>query len=69
VDEALNRLSERSRLQAQIVELRVFAGMTCEEVAEVLHVRPRTVRRHWAVAQAWLRCELGDQADGSGTLV
>jgi DNA-directed RNA polymerase specialized sigma24 family protein len=40
------------------VELRFFAGLTEEEVAEVLELSPRTVKRDWKVAKAWLHGEL-----------
>jgi len=38
--------------------LRYFAGLTVEETAEALGVSTRTVNRDWAIAEAWLRCEL-----------
>jgi RNA polymerase sigma-70 factor, ECF subfamily len=59
LDEALTRLATMSPRQAQIVELLFFAGMTVEETAQVLRVSPRTVNRDWAVARAWLHCEIG----------
>jgi RNA polymerase sigma-70 factor (ECF subfamily) len=59
LDEALTRLATMSPRQAQIVEFLFFAGMTVEETAQVLRVSPRTVNRDWAVARAWLRCEIG----------
>ena len=43
---------------AEVVKLRVFAGMTVEEVAEHLGVSPRTAKRSWAYACAWLGREL-----------
>lgn len=58
LDEALVRLSELSPRQAQVVELRYFGGLTVEEAASVLDVSPKTVKRDWAVARAWLRREL-----------
>ena len=58
VDEAIARLGELDPQQAQIVELRYFGGLTVEETAEMLGVSPRTVKRNWAVALAWLRAEL-----------
>ena len=58
VDEAVSRLGELDAQQAQIVELRYFGGLTVEETAEMLGVSPRTVKRDWAVALAWLRAEL-----------
>ena len=58
LDEALTRLAEFSPRQAQIVELRYFAGLTDEQIAEAIDVSSRTVRRDWAVARAWLYREL-----------
>jgi RNA polymerase sigma-70 factor (ECF subfamily) len=54
VDAALNRLAELDARQAQIVELRFFAGMTVPETAAVLHLSPETVKRDWTMARAWL---------------
>ena len=51
LDAALERLDERQR---QIVELRFFAGMEEKEIAGVLGVSDRTVRREWVKARAWL---------------
>lgn len=58
LDEALTRLAEFSERQAKIVELRYFAGLTDEQIAESLGVSARTVRRDWTVARAWLFREL-----------
>ena len=57
VDEALNRLSARDPRMGRIVELRFFACLTVEEIAEVLEISDRQVRRDWQVAKAWLRSE------------
>lgn len=61
LDEALNRLAERSPRHARVVELRYFAGLSVEQTAEVLAVSPRTVKSDWAMARAWLLSELGPQ--------
>ena len=58
LDEALERLAAMDERQSRIVELRFFGGLSVEETAEVLKVSPRTVKREWSVAQAWLYCEL-----------
>jgi RNA polymerase sigma-70 factor (ECF subfamily) len=58
LDDALRCLERLDPQQAQIVELRFFGGMTVEETAEVLGISPRTVKRDWAVARAWLHGEL-----------
>lgn len=58
LDLALTRLAKQHPAHARVVELRFFGGMTCEEVADVLDLSPRTVRRHWAYAKARLYEEL-----------
>ena len=58
IDEALERLKERNELQADIVQLRYFAGMTIDEAAEALEVSPRKVGLQWRLAKAWLHREL-----------
>ena len=60
LDDALNRLALTDSTAAKIVELRVFAGMTVDEIAEVQGSSPRTVKRQWAYARAWLGRELAD---------
>ncbi len=59
LEEALQRLSQRSARQAKVIELRFFAGMEVTETAEVLGISPRTVKEDWRVARAWLARELG----------
>jgi RNA polymerase sigma factor (TIGR02999 family) len=58
VDQALERLTMLDPDQARIVELRFFAGLTVEETAHVLQRSPRTVKREWRLAKAWLHREL-----------
>lgn len=58
VDEALNSLAAIDLNQSRVVELRVFGGLTVEETAEVLGVSPRTVKREWSMAKAWLHRQL-----------
>lgn len=59
VNDALEALARRDPRQSQIVEMRFFGGMTEEEIGETLGINPRTVRREWSVARAWLLKELG----------
>jgi RNA polymerase sigma factor (TIGR02999 family) len=69
VDEALTRLSDRDSRLSQIVELRFFAGLTEEEIGEVLGISARTVKRDWRVAKAWLRGEFSSvNADDNGAV-
>jgi RNA polymerase sigma-70 factor, ECF subfamily len=57
----LDRLAEWDPRQAKIVELRFFAGLTEDETAEALGISPRTVKREWTVAKAWLNSELNQK--------
>ncbi len=54
VNEALDRLAAQSKLEAELVKLRYFVGMTLEEAAEVLGISARTADNYWAHARAWL---------------
>src|SRR5215213_1510780 len=54
VDEALLKLEKLDARQARIVEMKFFAGMTIEEIAEVSEVSPATVKREWATAKLLL---------------
>jgi RNA polymerase sigma factor (TIGR02999 family) len=58
VHDALNRLKRLDRRLARIVELRVFAGLTIDETAEVLDVGKTAVKDDWQLARAWLIREL-----------
>ena len=54
VDEALERLASENPSCAEVVKLRFFTGMTIEETAAAIGISPRTAKRHWAYARAWL---------------
>jgi len=59
------RMKEPGSGEAKVVELRYFGGMSEDETAEVLKSSPRTVRRDWQFAKAWLQHELsGDRKLG-----
>ncbi|MEM6644675.1 MAG: sigma-70 family RNA polymerase sigma factor [Bacteroidota bacterium] len=58
LDEALTRLEAANARRARIVECRYFVGFTIEETAAVLGISPRTVKREWTVAKAWLYREM-----------
>ena len=58
VDEALIAFAHLAPRQAKIVELRYFGGLTEEEIVAALDISPRTVRRDWNFAKAWLSREL-----------
>ena len=58
LDDALNELAELDQQQTRIVELRFFGGLSNEEISEVLRLSPRTVKRRWASARAWLQHQI-----------
>jgi RNA polymerase sigma factor (TIGR02999 family) len=58
LDEALTAFSQLAPRQAKVVELRYFGGLTEEEIVATLEISPRTVRRDWDLAKAWLVREL-----------
>ncbi len=64
LDQALTRLAQKDPRQAQIVELRYFGGLTEDEIADIWHLSPRTVRREWSTARAWLFAELSSVRPG-----
>jgi len=68
LDHALERLGRLDPGLAQLVELRVFGGMTIEEAAHALKVSLSTVKRDWRTAKAWLARELGASDASSSAL-
>jgi RNA polymerase sigma factor (TIGR02999 family) len=58
LDAAIARLEAQDERAAKVVELRYFAGMSLEQVAEVLGLARRTVDRDWRFARAFLKNEL-----------
>jgi RNA polymerase sigma factor (TIGR02999 family) len=58
LDDAMTALSKIHCRQSRIVELRFFAGMSTQEVADALEISVRTVDREWAAAQAWLYSQM-----------
>ena len=58
LDEALNKLARVKEIEARVVDLHHFAGLTLEEVAEVLEISLSTVKRLWRHAKTWLRREI-----------
>lgn len=63
LDEALTRLAAARPQAAELVKLRFFSGMTVEEAAPMLGLSPRTSRRLWVYARAWLRRDMERSAD------
>jgi RNA polymerase sigma factor (TIGR02999 family) len=58
LDMAISSLGMVDRQAAQLVEMRLFSGMSVEEVAQCLGMSPRTAKRTWAYARAWLGREV-----------
>lgn len=58
LDDALTDLAKIDHQQSRIIELRFFAGLTIEEAAHSMGISPRTVKREWTIARAWLFREL-----------
>jgi RNA polymerase sigma factor (TIGR02999 family) len=58
LDEAFERLAAFDPRQSRVVELRIFGGLTFEEIAHAINISPRTARREWSMAKAWLRKEI-----------
>ena len=70
VDQALSRLAELYPRQSAVVEMRFFGGLSEGEIAEVLGIAVRTVKRDWRFARARLYADLGEDfraAHGSST--
>ncbi|HEV8148417.1 MAG TPA: ECF-type sigma factor [Bryobacteraceae bacterium] len=68
LDLALTRLAELDPVQAQMVELRFFGGLSVEETAEVLATSTATVKRSWASARAFLHREITGGVRDAGTM-
>lgn len=60
LNDAIERMGATDPDKLRIVELRFFAGLTHDEIAEVMNVSTRTVERHWQYARAWLYRELSN---------
>ena len=58
LDEALEKLAKKDKIKADLVKLRFFSGLTCEQAAEVLNISHNTADKYWAYARAWLRAEI-----------
>jgi RNA polymerase sigma factor (TIGR02999 family) len=59
LDEALAKLTTAHLELAELVKLRYFAQMTVEQTADLLGMSPRTIKRNWVYASAWLRRAMG----------
>jgi len=65
LDGALDELAAWEPDKAAIVQLRYFAGLTWEEIADCRGVSVATAKRHWLVARAWLYSMLSDEKDAA----
>ena len=65
LDESLGRLAHEHPRQARVVELRYFGGLSIDQIAAVLGVAPRSVKRDWALARIWLFRDLRPGASES----
>ena len=61
LDEALDKFTQKDRLNADLVKLRYFAGLTIPQVAQILNISHATAERHWVYARCWLRAEIERQ--------
>lgn len=59
VDVALDALNARDTRARQVIECRIFGGLTLEETARALDLSPKTVQRSWTTGLAWLRSAIG----------
>jgi RNA polymerase sigma factor (TIGR02999 family) len=62
LDEVMAKLEANNPRQARVVELRYFGGLSVEEIAQILNVAPRSVKRDWALARIFLFRELNPGA-------
>lgn len=60
--EAMEKMRKLDNRQHQVVELRLFGGLTSDEAAKILHISSRTVDRDWKMGQVWLRREMNEGA-------
>ena len=67
LDEALKQLTQLDERLGQVVEYRFFGGLQEKEIAELLGVSKRTVRRDWRKAKAWLGRALADEDEDSAS--
>jgi len=63
LDEALTKLAQTDKVTADLVKLRYFAGLTCEQAAKALGISHNTADAYWAYARSWLRLEITEGPD------
>lgn len=67
INDSLERLSALNQRAAQVVDLKFFGGLTCQEISEQLEVSVRTVKNDWRFAKAWLYRQLGPEQSEGGS--
>ena len=67
LDEALSKLTEEDLEKAEVVQLRFFAGLSLEEISQILGVSVVTIKRRWRYARAWLHREIERGVDSGAT--
>ena len=67
LDEVRRSLPWRKPAKAELVKLHFFAGLTLEEAGKILGIAPRTAKRHWAYARAWLYAAIRDVSSPAET--
>ena len=65
LDDALERFAKNEPIKAELVQLRVFAGLTNAQAAEILGLSISTADRYWAYARAWLRVEIAGRGSSA----
>jgi RNA polymerase sigma factor (TIGR02999 family) len=63
INEALEKLAADYPIDAEVVKLLFFAGLTVKEASETLELSESTIKRHWAFARAWLFREISEMDD------
>jgi RNA polymerase sigma factor (TIGR02999 family) len=58
VNEALDKLAAQDQVEAELVKLRYFVGLSTEQAANLMEISPRTARNYWAHARTWLYHEI-----------
>ena len=66
LDAALSRLANHDERLARVVEYRFFGGLSVDETASAMELSPRTVKRDWRMARAWLHNQLAGVATLAG---
>jgi DNA-directed RNA polymerase specialized sigma24 family protein len=61
VHEALDALAAEDPAKAEVVKLKFFVGLTNGEIASLMNLNEKTVRRHWSFAKAWLFQAMSDE--------